>query len=64
MGLAGTEKFTEGKDYYSVTVPEDESKHSEWVYNSYLRLGDLIGEESPKQERVLPAHIPDSAFRS
>lgn len=47
-GPAGTEKFTEGKNYYSVTVPEDESKHSEWVYNTYLRLGDLINEESPK----------------
>lgn len=48
-GPAGTEKFTRGGDYYSVTVPEDESKHSEWVYNTYLRLGDLIKEESPKQ---------------
>ena len=45
-GLAGTEKFTEGKDYYSVTVPVDETKHSEWVYNTYLRLGDLVNEES------------------
>lgn len=61
-GLAGTEKFTEGKDYYSVTAPEDESKHSAWVYNTYLRLGDLIKEESPKQERLLPAHIPDDYF--
>ena len=59
---AGTEKFTRGGDYYSVTVPEDESKHSEWVYNTYLRLGDLIEEESPKQERLLPAHIPDDYF--
>jgi hypothetical protein len=62
-GLAGTEKFTEGGKFYSVTVPEDESKHSEWVYNTYLRLGDLIKEESPKQERLLPPHIPDAAFR-
>jgi hypothetical protein len=63
-GPAGTETFTRGGEYYSVTVPEDESKHSEWVYNTYLRLGDLIKEESPKQERLLPAHTPDSAFRS
>jgi hypothetical protein len=62
-GLAGTEKFTEGGNHYSVTVPEDESKHSEWLYNSYERLGDLIEEESPKQ-KPLPAHVPDSAFRS
>ncbi len=51
MGLLWSgwhEKFTEGKDYYSVTVPEDESKHSDWVYKTYLRLGDLINEESPK----------------
>lgn len=51
-GPAGTEKFTEGRDYYSVTVPDDETKHSDWVYNTYLRLGDLIKEESPQQ--VIP----------
>jgi len=62
-GPAGTETFTRGGEYYSVTVPEDESKHSEWAYNTYLRLGDLIKEESPKQERLLPANIPDAAFR-
>jgi hypothetical protein len=54
-GLSGENKFSDRG--YSMEVPLEESEQSNWLYMTCLRVEDLIKEESPQSERLLPLSI-------
>jgi hypothetical protein len=58
-GPSGIAKFDDNRGY-SLKVPEAESEQSNWLYMTWLRVGDLIKDERPREnERPI---LPDEYY--